>query len=757
MQRPIDIIIPVYRGEAETRRCVRSVLDAACEHPREVVVIDDAGPEPALSAWLRELAAAGAITLIAHTENRGFVASVIEGMALHGDRDVILLNSDTQVAPGWVDRLAAHASRDTKIGTATPFSNNATLASYPRTLTGNAVPEREPLAQRDAAFAAANAGVAVDVPTGVGFCLFISRRCLDAVGPFDLTRYGRGYGEEVDFCMRAARAGLRNVVATDVFVEHVGEVSFGGTGMERRAEAQAMVDSLYPEFQPRLRELIATDPLRPARRRADVERLRRSRWPRVLLVTHAAAGGVRRHVEAQVAALAANHEVLVLQPNETSPVTPAAFAMLRWANAGEEFRAWFRKAGEWPALVELLAAIGISRIHFHHVHGLPPEVLALPQALACPHGITFHDYHAICPQYHLVDGSGRYCEEPGLDCRKCEERGPAPWPLSIPEWRAAFASFVRAADVRFAPSQDSADRMKRYFPSCQIEVVPHESGTPAPSAAAVRVVVPGAISVEKGLDLLEACVRDAATRGLPLHFIVAGYLGRPLPAWPEFPLVVTGEYPEGALPRLLGALAPDVLFFPAQCPETYSFTLTDALATGCPVLGTDLGAIGERLRAHAHGEVVPWDESPATINSRLLSLGGTDNGTVTESIASAANIPVLPPTAPRTSLPSPPAMISDWWLDPREPLAQPTLAQLYDDGVLAGRRASRDALRARAIVIEADREHARRERDQLAQALAAAREEILQHRRHADAVRTSTSWRLTAPLRWLVTALRRGR
>src|SRR5512140_3170854 len=248
---PIDVVVPSYRGEGETRRAIESVLSARVERPFELTVIDDAGPEPALAAWLR--GEAHRFTLRVHDRNRGFVATANEGFALHGDRDVVLLNSDTEVADGWLDRLAAHAESDPAIGTLTPFSNNATLCSYPRTLQGNELPAGETTASLDAAFATANAGLHVDIVTGVGFCLFVTRRCLRSIGTFDEARYGTGYGEEVDFCMRAARAGFRNAIAADVFVRHVGEVSFAGTSADRRSKAQARVDALYPEFQERLR------------------------------------------------------------------------------------------------------------------------------------------------------------------------------------------------------------------------------------------------------------------------------------------------------------------------------------------------------------------------------------------------------------------------------------------------------------------------------------------------------------------------
>jgi GT2 family glycosyltransferase len=272
---PIDIVIPAYRGLEETRRCVESVLRARLARATAVTVIDDASPEPELSEWLRKSAAARRFRLLTHASNLGFVAGANEGMTLHPERDVLLLNSDTEVADGWLDRIAAHAERDKSIGTVTPFSNNATICSYPRTLEPNELPPGETTASLDAAFARANAGQCADIPTAVGFCMFIPRRVIRAIGTFDLARYGTGYGEEVDFCMRAARAGFRNVVAADAFVRHVGEVSFGGSvRSERVARAQALVDSLYPEFQQRLSEFIPRDPLRPFRDRVDRERRR---------------------------------------------------------------------------------------------------------------------------------------------------------------------------------------------------------------------------------------------------------------------------------------------------------------------------------------------------------------------------------------------------------------------------------------------------------------------------------------------------
>ena len=72
-----------------------------------------------------------------------------------------------------------------------------------------------------------NGGEAIDVPVGVGFCMYIRRDCLDDVGLFRADLFAQGYGEENDFCLRARHLGWRHVAATGVFVAHIGGQSFG--------------------------------------------------------------------------------------------------------------------------------------------------------------------------------------------------------------------------------------------------------------------------------------------------------------------------------------------------------------------------------------------------------------------------------------------------------------------------------------------------------------------------------------------------
>jgi GT2 family glycosyltransferase len=268
----IDVVIPVYRGLAQTRRCIESVLAARQEVPFEVVVVDDASPDPEIPRWLDELAAAGRITLLRNASNAGFVRSVNRAMGLHGDRDVVLLNSDTEVANDWLDRLLACALSDAKVATVTPFSNNATICSYPFEGWQGKVPGTLGLAGLDRVFAATNARRVVDLPTAVGFCMYVRRGALDAVGLFDAERYGRGYGEENDFCMRAGKAGWRNVLAGGVFVYHEGSVSFSDERFALQAAAAKVLVEQHPDYPAKVHEYLVADPAHALRCAVDLAR-----------------------------------------------------------------------------------------------------------------------------------------------------------------------------------------------------------------------------------------------------------------------------------------------------------------------------------------------------------------------------------------------------------------------------------------------------------------------------------------------------
>lgn len=643
----VDIIIPAYRGLDDTRQCIESVLRQQQRTGHEVIVINDASPEPELVSYLTETAAGGRITLLENQENLGFVQSVNRGMRLHEDRDVVLLNSDTQVAGDWLDRLVGCVYSDRAVGTVTPFSNNATICSYPEYCADNDLPAGWTVDDLDALFRRINAGKSIEIPTAVGFCMYIRRDCLREVGLFDVDNFGKGYGEENDFCMRAAESGWRHLLCADTFVLHRGGISFADQQNAAKARAMETIRRLHPGYERAIHEHIAQDPARGWRLAIDVARLIVRSCPRVLLVTHGVGGGTAKHVAELVQLFADSLDFLVL-----CPVASGQHSLI-WRREGEVFELFFRLPDDYALLCDLVRDIGISRIHFHHFKGVDDSISRMPQDLALPYDYTVHDYYFMCPQVSLTTLQSRYCGEPGeAVCNRCLRLAPPPGGGDIQSWRDRFAKLLAGAERVFAPSFDVSKRIKRHVPAARVLLAPHPEaaglhGIPSPRVLPVaadeplRIAVLGALSPVKGPDLLEQCALDAKQRDLALEFHLLGYAYRDLITAPRSRLTVHGAYRDSELPTLLADLKPHLVWFPAQWPETYSYTLSACLHAGLPIVAPDLGAFPERLYDRPWTWCRPWQWDAASWNDFFLS------------IRSEHFIPGVPPLPPQGEIAAP--------------------------------------------------------------------------------------------------------
>ena len=612
-EHPVDIIVPVFRGLEDTQRCLESVLSAPCQAGWRLVVINDCSPEPEVTRWLRAFAKRDRrIVLLENSENIGFVGTVNRGMALSQENDVLLLNSDTEVANDWLDRLQGAAYSQPRVASVTPFSNNATICSYPRFCEANELPGGYRTASMDRLFAEHLAGQTLEIPTGVGFCLYIRRQCLQEVGLFDAANFGKGYGEENDFCVRAQQAGWSSLHALDIFVRHTGGISFGAEKGERERQAMETLRRLHPRYESEIHAFLQRDPARQARLKIHIARIATSARPVVLGVMHNREGGTLRHVQELADQLGAQATFLRLAP------APGG-AVLRLEGPHEEFELRFALPREHARLLQTLRQLQVGHIHYHHLLDHGPDICDLPVQLGVSHDFTVHDYYSYCPQISLTDHNDRYCGEEGIaQCQQCLQRHPAPGGESIENWRARHSRLLSAARYVITPSLDTAQRMQRFVPTAHIQVVPHASLSPRPAeqprpwrrvlggGRRLKIVVLGALSRIKGADTFEEVATLSAIQNADLEFHLIGYPYRSLRALPGAVLTVHGGYQERDLPRLLQSLQADLVWFPALWPETYSYTLSAALEAGLPIVAPNLGAFAERLQGRDWSWLCGW-------------------------------------------------------------------------------------------------------------------------------------------------------
>jgi glycosyltransferase involved in cell wall biosynthesis len=400
-------------------------------------------------------------------------------------------------------------------------------------------------------------------------------------------------------------------------VLHTGGVSFGDSKSQREIEAVAKLRKLHPSYDRVVHEHVMADPAREARLAVDVARVRARGLPAVLAVLHDRGGGTQRQAEELAAHLHSRATFFSLTPS------PGGCVRLDLLEPGAGFRLEFALPAEMPQLLQALRAVGIAHIHYHHVLGHRPEVLRLPEQLGVHWDFTVHDYYAMCPQITLTDDSDRFCGEQGNgECRRCLPSAPAPGGEDIVGWRARHGDLLVNARHVLAPSRDAARRIVRMWATADVRFAPHTDlaalePLPVPAVrplaadAPLKVVVIGAMSRIKGADLLEDVATLAAKAGAPVEFHLIGYAYRELRKQPRAALSVYGAYQERDLPGLLRWLKPDLVWFPALWPETYSYTLSACLAEGLPVVAPDLGAFPERLSGRKWSWLLPWDATPA--------------------------------------------------------------------------------------------------------------------------------------------------
>ena len=624
--RKIDIIVPVYRGLAETQACIESVLASPNQEPFELIVIDDVSPEPALSAWLQDASATGSFTLLVNQKNLGFVATVNRGMSLHPDRDVLLLNSDTTVANDWLDRLVRCAYAPGHIGTVTPFSNNATICSYPRFCEDNPLPHGFSAKELDLAAAAANQGRFVDVPTAVGFCMYIRRDCLTEVGLFDVETFGKGYGEENDFSLRAFAKGWRNVLAADVFVYHAGSISFAKGAVLLRERGVRALTERHPKYAALVSWHVARDAALPYRFALTAARFRNSSNPTVLIVTHDMGGGIRQHIEELVESLAGKVNFLELQP------ASGTFVQLRSPDPADGISIRLDIARQYESLLSLLRSCNVSRLHIHHVlrHSMPLEKLR--HDLNVPMDFTVHDYMTVCPRFVLANPDGSYCGEPEESgCNECIRTTLPHLNLDIGSWRAKYSWLINSADRVIAPSSDTASRISRRFPAANIQAAVHPlqiapADLPPVQPARMKpdekllIAALGVMTWHKGLAILEECASLAKNRELPLEFVLVGYCESQVLGEGPFSFRETGQYARADLPDILESTAPGIMWFPQRWPETFSYTLSVCLEQGLPIAATQLGALPERLSKRPWTWIYEWEADAEEVLDLFLRI-----------------------------------------------------------------------------------------------------------------------------------------
>ena len=215
----------------------------------------------------------------------------------------------------------------------------------------------------------------------------------------------------------------------------------------------------------------------------------------------------------------------------------------------------------------------------------------------------------------MIDAAGQFCDIAAPDtCRRCVGAGGAHDAsrlnsLSPEEHRAAFGTLLRAFRHVVAPSESAASYFRRVWSDLNLAAVPHPEPTrsypaaPRDAAASREVVLLGGIGPHKGSAKLLEIARRALLSHPDLRFRVIGHTDIDADLRAVGNVLITGHYEAWEQPGLLAQAEGGVALFLHNWPETYSYTLSEAVAHGLFPLVPDLGAPAERVRRAGFGAV----------------------------------------------------------------------------------------------------------------------------------------------------------
>jgi GT2 family glycosyltransferase len=251
LQPKASVIICIHDALAEVVECL-DALRRNTALPFELILVDD-GSDAATKAHLASFAETHAVRLVTHEASRGYTVSANQGLRLASGELLVLLNSDTLPTAGWLEALIECSTATPRTGIVGPLSNSACWQTVPsmRGWLTNTLPRGVTLEQMAAIVRNASRREFPQATIVNGFCLGIRRQVIEAIGYLDEASFPVGYGEESDYCIRAAQAGFELRIADHCYVYHKKSRSFSLARREPLVKAgdRKLVEKFGSEYR----------------------------------------------------------------------------------------------------------------------------------------------------------------------------------------------------------------------------------------------------------------------------------------------------------------------------------------------------------------------------------------------------------------------------------------------------------------------------------------------------------------------------
>ncbi|MBQ2938160.1 MAG: glycosyltransferase [Clostridia bacterium] len=649
--KKIDIIVPIYNAYEFTEECIKSIIMNTDLKIHTLVLINDKSPDEKILPMLLKYKNENKdkqIVVLDNEQNMGFVKTVNKGMQ-YSKNDVILLNSDTEVTKKWIEKIQECAYSNDYIATVTPLTNNGTIASVPNFGVDNELPENMTLEEYAEMIEKISKNRYPELTTGNGFCMYIKRSVIDELGLFDDETFGKGYGEENDFCYRALDHGYTNVLCDNTFIYHKGTQSFKKENLtESRAalieEHMNLLRKKHPIYVQKTDNFLANNPLKDIHENVNLNILLYNKKRILYLVNEwkenmEMTGGTSLHIKDIINSNMENNIAsFVLAPDENDLTRFKLYLYTdKYAKEISNYKTDIHYYGQITytnnsykdMLENIFDSFEIDILHVHHFLFQTFDAIDVAKERNIYSTITLHDLYMICPSINMVY-KDKYCEyDDKKDCSKCLNIRYGVNSNILNNWQKTCLNVLNKFDKVIVPSENTKALFNSVYKDLEIEVVEHgvtiietKTKTEKTNQKDFNIAFVGAMAIHKGSNILKDLVRKNNTSNIKIHLF--GKSEDKDLAKNKSNYINHGQYKRGELPQLLLDNNIDLVCMFATWPETYSYTLTESYMAQVPVITFDIGAVGDRVKKDNLGWIIDFDTNSSKILEKIIEISNNN-------------------------------------------------------------------------------------------------------------------------------------
>lgn len=643
----IDIVVPVYNAYEFTEECIKSILRNTDLNKHSLILINDKSPDEKILPMLKKYKQENPdknIIVLDNEQNLGFVGTVNKGMQ-YSKNDIILLNSDTEVTKNWIEKISQCAYSNQYIATVTPLTNNGTICSVPNFGIDNELPEGMTLEEYAEMIEKISSNRYPELTTGNGFCMFIKRSVIDELGLFDAETFGKGYGEENDFCYRALDHGYTNVLCDNTFVYHKGTQSFKKENLtaSRAAlieEHMNLLRKKHPIYVQKTDNFIAHNPISDIQENVNLNILLHNQKKILYLVNEweenmEMTGGTSLHIKDIINSNMKNNIAsFVLAPDKYDlPRFKLYLYTDKYAKEIANYKTDINYYGQitytnnkYKEFVEkIFDSFKIDILHVHHFLFQTFDAIDIAKQRNVYSIITLHDLYMICPSINMIY-KDKYCEiDKTKDCAKCLKIRYGVNSNVLNNWQRTCKNVLEQFDKIIVPSDNTKKLFKNVYKNIEIETVEHgvtviETNNKKQEKISneFNIAFVGAMAIHKGSNVLKELISKNNNHNLKIHLF--GKANEKDLEKSRGNYINHGQYKRGELPQLLIDNKIDLVCIFATWPETYSYTLTESYMAKIPILTFDIGAVGDRVKKDDLGWTIDFNTNSSKILKKINNI-----------------------------------------------------------------------------------------------------------------------------------------